>query len=289
MRETAGRLKVEQRIQELLEQILEDSCTPEQACATCPELLPEVRAQWNRLRSVERQLEALFPSSVPSQNEDTVPSGHSPETNLPNISGFEILQVLGHGGMGIVYRARQIKLNRIVALKMLLSGRFASCDERLRFQREAEAVAALKHPNIVQVYECNELDGQPYFTMEFVEGGSLSQLLGGTPQPARDAAALVATLARAAEVAHHSGIVHRDLKPANVLLTVDGTPKISDFGLARRVESDDYLTHTGARVGTPSYMAPEQAAGQLNAIGPATDVYALGAILYEMLTGRAPF
>src|SRR5262249_54604873 len=161
--------------------------------------------------------------------------------------------------------------------------------ERARFQREAEAVANLRHANIVQVYDVGEQDGRPFFTMEIVPGGSLAEKLAGVPQPAREAAALVVTLAEAVSAAHQGGIVHRDLKPANVLLAADGTPKISDFGLARRLEGGERLTQSGALLGTPSYMAPEQARGRTQALGPAVDIYALGAILYELLTGRPPF
>jgi serine/threonine-protein kinase len=191
--------------------------------------------------------------------------------------------------MGVVYRARHQRLGRLVALKMTLAGAYAFPDERERFRREAEAVAALRHPNLVQVYDAGDWAGRPYFTMELIEGGSLAQRLAGTPQPARQAAALLAMLAEAVQVAHQGGIVHRDLKPANILLTADGMPKIADFGLARRLESGAKLTQSGALVGTPSYMSPEQARGQSRAVGPVADVYALGAILYELLTGRPPF
>jgi serine/threonine-protein kinase len=208
---------------------------------------------------------------------------------LPRIPGYEVEAVLGRGGMGVVFRARHLRLNRPVALKMLLAGAYAGPHERERFQREAEAEAGLRHPNVVQVHDAGEHDGRPYFTMELVEGGSLAQKLRGTPQPARPAAALVATLAEAVHVAHACGIVHRDLKPANVLLTADGTPKISDFGIARRLQGGAGLTQSGEPLGTPSYMAPEQAQGRAGAVGLAVDVYALGAILYELLTGRPPF
>jgi eukaryotic-like serine/threonine-protein kinase len=197
--------------------------------------------------------------------------------------------VLGRGGVGVVYKAWHQRLNRDVALKMLLAGPFARPEEVERFWREAEAVASLRHPNIVQVYDLGDLDGRPYFTMEFVDGGNLAQKSAGTPQPAAQAAALVATLARAIQIAHQSGIIHRDLKPANILLTADGIPKVTDFGLARCQKSGAALTLTGVPVGTPSYMAPEQGQGRRDLIGPATDVYALGAILYELLTGRPPF
>ena len=172
---------------------------------------------------------------------------------------------------------------------MLIAGAYAGPHERARFQREAEAVAGLRHANIVQVYDVGDHEGWPYFTMELLEGGSLAQALAGTPQPARQAAALLATLAEAVQVAHQAGIVHRDLKPANILLTADGTPKVADFGLARHFDGEPALTLSGARIGTPSYMAPEQVIGKAGTIGPAADIYALGALLYEMLTGRPPW
>ena len=186
---------------------------------------------------------------------------------------------------------------------MLLAGAYAGPTELMRFQLEAEAVAGLCHPNVVQIYEVGEHEGRPYFTMEFVDGGSLAQKLAAAPpanaggsqtkpggsQHVRWAAELVATLAEAVSVAHRAGIIHRDLKPGNVLLTADGTPKISDFGLARRLKGEDGLTWTGAAVGTPSYMSPEQASDTAGPIGPASDVYGLGAVLYELLTGRPPF
>jgi serine/threonine-protein kinase len=188
----------------------------------------------------------------------------------------------------IVYRAWHLGLNRLVALKMLLAGPFAQPQEQARLVREARAVAALHHPNIVQVFDVGDVQGRPYFTMELVEGGSLADKIQAAPQPARQAAALLATLADAIHAAHQSGIVHRDLKPANILFTKGGTPKVMDFGLARRLESNGGLTLSGAPLGTPSYMSPEQARGE-KTVGPATDVYALGVILYEMLTGRPPF
>src|SRR6516162_3981396 len=191
--------------------------------------------------------------------------------------------------MGVVYKAWHRRLNRAVALKMLLAGPYARPEELERFLREAEAVAGLRHANVVQVYDVGDLDGRPYFTMEYVEGGSLAQKLAGTPQPADQAAALVAALAEAIQVAHQSGIVHRDLKPANILLTGDGTPKIADFGLARHFDGEPGFTLSGTRIGTPSYMAPEQVIGKTGTIGPAADIYALGVLLYEVLTGRPPF
>jgi eukaryotic-like serine/threonine-protein kinase len=209
--------------------------------------------------------------------------------DLPEVPGHEILGVLGRGGMGVVYKARQLSLNRTVAVKKILAGAYASPAELARFRHEAEAAACLQHPNIVQIHEVGEQDGRPYLVLEYVDGGSLAEQLAGTPQPARAAAQLVETLARAMHDAHQHGIVHRDLKPANVLLAADGTPKITDFGLAKRLDGGPGLTASGAIVGTPSYMAPEQAAGKGKEVGPAADVYALGGVLYECLTGRPPF
>jgi WD40 repeat protein len=207
----------------------------------------------------------------------------------PEVPGYEILAVLGRGGMGVVYKARQLSLKRVVALKMILAGAHAGPQELARFRTEAEAVARLQHPNVVQIYEVGDSGGLPYFSLEFVSGGSLARKLAGTPLPARQAAELLETLAKAMHHAHRRGIVHRDLKPANVLLARDGTPKVSDFGLAKRLDERAGQTQSGAVMGTPSYMAPEQAGGKTKAIGPLADVYALGAVLYECLTGRPPF
>jgi WD40 repeat protein len=208
----------------------------------------------------------------------------------PNIPGFEILGVLGWGGMGMVYRAHERSLNRLVALKMVHASAQADPQVLARLQVEAEAVARLQHPNIVQIYEVGQHGGSPFLVLELVAGPCLAQALSATPQPARWAAELVETLARAIHEAHALGVVHRDLTPANILLTPDERPKITDFGLAKLlVGGGDLRTQTGALLGTPSYMAPEQAASRHQAIGAATDVYALGAILYEVLTGRPPF
>jgi hypothetical protein len=204
------------------------------------------------------------------------------------IAGYEVLGELGRGGMGVVYKARQVPLDRVVALKMILAGGHAGPEERARFRREAEAVARLQHPNIVQVFEVGEHDGLPFFSIEFCPGGSLDRKLAGTPLPPREAAALVEKLATAMDAAHRKGVLHRDLKPANVLLAEGGTPKVTDFGLAKKL-GEAGQTASGAVVGTPSYMAPEQAGGQGKEVGPAADVYALGALLYECLTGRPPF
>jgi eukaryotic-like serine/threonine-protein kinase len=238
--------------------------------------------------AVEAELDALFPAPGHGPDADTAPSGQA-GAELPRIPGYDVEALLGRGGMGIVYRARHRRLNREVALKMLIAGAYAEPTERARFQREAEAVASLYHANIVAVYDVGDHEGCPYFTMELLEGGSLAQSLAGTPQPARQAAALLIALAEAVQAAHRAGIVHRDLKPANILLTAEGTPKVADFGLARPFEGDPALTFSGARIGTPSYMAPEQVVGKAETIGPSADIYALGALLHKMLTGRPPF
>jgi WD40 repeat protein/tRNA A-37 threonylcarbamoyl transferase component Bud32 len=215
-----------------------------------------------------------------------VPSGPA---DWPVVAGYEILGELGRGAMGVVYKARHRELKRFVALKMILAQDFAGPEQLARFRAEAEAVARLQHPHIVQIHEIGEQGGKPYFSLEFVEGGSLADKLRGTPLPARQAAQLVETLARAVQAAHQRSIVHRDLKPGNVLLTADGQPKIADFSLAKHLDGERDLTQEGVIVGTPSYMAPEQAQGKSKDIGPAADIYALGAILYELLTGRPPF
>lgn len=204
------------------------------------------------------------------------------------IVGYEILGELGRGGMGVVYKARQLGFDRVVALKMILSGGHTRLEDRERFRTEAEAIARLQHAHIVQVYQIGEHEERPFFSLEFCAGGSLDKRLRATPWTPPKAARLVETLARAVHVAHQHDVVHRDLKPGNVLLTEHGVPKITDFGLAKKMDDSD-RTKPGTVMGTPSYMAPEQALGKTDEIGPLADVYALGAILYEALTGRPPF
>jgi WD40 repeat protein len=251
-----------------------------------PELADQIRSLFPALL----ELEAGSPWPSPHEAATLSPGSPAPaEAARPEVPGYEVLEELGRGGMGVVYRARQVGLNRVVALKVILAGPHAGEAELARFRAEAEAVARLSHPNVVQIHEVGEHGGLPFFSLEYVAGGSLADRLDGTPWPARRAAALVETLARAVQAAHARGVVHRDLKPANVLLAADGTPKVTDFGLAKRLDVAKGQTQSGAVVGTPSYMAPEQATGKGKEVGPLADVYALGAILYELLTGRPPF
>jgi serine/threonine-protein kinase len=280
-------------------------------CRDCPELTPELHQRIEEFRhnhllpkpGTAPGAPAALPDaySTLASNQQTgfstvdlraasSPTGEPGAVSGPLASavpGYEILGELGRGGMGVVYKAWQQNLKRTVALKMILAGAHAGSDDLARFLREAETIARLKHPHVVQVYEFGSHEGKPYFSLEYLEGGSLASTLQGQPQAPAAAAQLVETLARAVQVAHEQQIVHRDLKPANILLTADGTPKITDFGLAK--QGDTGLTATGDLLGTPSYMAPEQAEGKAREVGPAADIYALGAILYELLTGRPPF
>src|SRR5262245_18742122 len=207
----------------------------------------------------------------------------------PSIPGYEIGRELGRGGMGVVWEAMQLGLQRRVALKMIRDGVLAGAEHRNRFRREAKAAARLHHPNIVQIYEFGEKNGHPYFAMELVEGVRLDSKLAEGAQPADWSAGLVELLARAMHYAHRQRVVHRDLKPGNILLTADGTPKVTDFGLAKCLDDEVHLTAPDAFLGTASYTAPEQAQGHTREVGPAADVYALGAILYALLTARPPF
>jgi hypothetical protein len=300
------------------------SLSAEELCAGCPELQPALQERLQALEAMNAMLatgdggQGTLSSPLPPSETVASASQRPAEAHpaageiVPCIPGYEILRELGRGGMGVVYQARQTGLKRLVALKMLLAGRYAAPSDRARFQAEVEAVARLQHPNLVQVFEVGEHEGRAFFSMEYLDGGNLEDQIASRAQPPREAAQLVEVLARAIHAAHQRGIIHRDLKPANVLLQRDegrGTrgeeesawasplaprpspviPKISDFGLAKRLDVSAGPTLTQHILGTPGYMAPEQAAGRSKHVGPATDIYALGAILYQVLTGRPPF
>jgi predicted Ser/Thr protein kinase len=253
-----------------------------------PDLATELRELWAAVQFAEAFASARRPSASGSRIAPPPFSRFAGRT----FGDFTLLEEIGRGGMGVVYKAQQQGLGRLVALKMILRGEHATPADLARFQIEARAAANLEHPNIVPVYAAGEHDGQAYFCMRYVEGETLAALLSRGPLRPRDAANLLSTISRAVDYAHQRGILHRDLKPSNILLDQYGVPHITDFGLAKRVhtqEGGSALTHSGAIVGTPAYMAPEQVSGSRGKPSPASDVYSLGVILYEMLTGRPPF
>lgn len=270
-----------------------------------PEDRPDPPANSDSLGSWDQSFDETNRDATPPPAAGTSPFPWTPppSADWPQIEGYEITSELGRGGMGVVFRASQLRLKREVALKMVQTSRYGGEGHRQRFLREANSIARLQHPNIVQVFDLGEHEGQPYLAMELVTGGNLAEAMrrertaaseSGSRSSRRstvwnEAARLVATLARAVQFAHQQGIIHRDLKPGNVLLTQTGEPKITDFGLAKQVEADPTLTADGAVLGTPGYMAPEQASGQTRRIGPASDIYSLGVILYELITGKRPF
>ena len=232
------------------------------------------------------------------QDPDLIPLHHIPQASSAggppvgpgeSIPGYEIVSELGRGAMGVVYKARQVRLNRTVALKLTHAWATATAEEKARFQAEAVAVAKVQHPNVIQIFDVGEHNGLAYLAVEYVDGGTLADRIGkGKPLPIGAAVHLLTQIARGVGAAHSRGVIHRDLKPANILLTADGVPKVADFGLAKQLGAESH-TVTGSILGTPAYMAPEQAMGQIRRIAPQTDVFSLGAILYEAVTGEVPF
>jgi serine/threonine-protein kinase len=252
-------------------------------CDSCIEALEHIGDDDTLVVALRRHV-----SGSPTTDEPVPPSSFA-QAEVLRLGSYDLLEKIGEGAMGVVYRARQVSFNRPVALKMAQPGQLIPPEARVRLQTEGEAIARLDHPNIVRVYACGEQDGQPYFSMELIEGQTLAQKLDGRPMPEREAAELVRTLALAVDFAHQKDVIHRDLKPANVLIAVDGSVKLTDFGLAKLLDAEAGQTRKETILGTASYMAPEQARGDVAAVGPLADVYGLGAILYETLTGKPPF
>jgi serine/threonine-protein kinase len=275
-------LDLVERAQELQAQGL--PVDPEELCRDCPDLRqPFLQA----LRAADCMGRLLDTPAGEGSADVAAPAG--PAAGLPAVPGYELTGVLGQGGMGVVYRAWQVQARRFVALKMIRDGGLAGPREVQRFRAEAEEAAGLDHPHIVPLYEVGAHDGRPFFSMKLLEGGRLEEQATCPARDPRAAARLVEKVARAVHHAHQRGVLHRDLKPANILLDERGEPHVADFGLAKRVRGSAGLTQSGAIVGTPGYMAPEQAAGAGQPLSTAVDTYALGAVLYALLTGRPPF
>ncbi len=250
-----------------------------------PELAEELRKLWGTAMLVDAVAYHSQSDITPLMSPAVILDRYPPQ----ELGDFVLVEEIGRGGMGIVYRARQKSLGRDVALKLILQGAQASPSDKARFQAEVAAAARLEHPNIVPIYEVGECEGWQYFGMQLINGQTLAKRIALGPVPEEEAIQLVLTIARAIAYAHSRGVIHRDLKPANILLDEAGTPHVTDFGLAKHVTPGASLTQSGTILGTPSYMAPEQAAGGRGRVGPLSDVYSLGAILYSLLTGRAPF
>jgi serine/threonine-protein kinase len=259
----------------------------EAICETHPELASDLRRLWGAVLVTD--VAAVASDQVPAVDQDEAISRRWRRLELPTTIGdYELLEEVGRGGMGVVFRARQVSLGREVAVKMILRGRLASDLDLSRFLSEASSTARLQHPHIVPVYEVGDIEGRPFFSMKFIDGETLGSKLADGPLPEREVARLLAPIARAIGFAHRQGVLHRDLKPSNILIDADGTPLVTDFGLAKRFGVENDLTRSGVVVGTPSYMSPEQASGRRDNIGPASDIYSLGCVLYHALTGRPP-
>jgi serine/threonine-protein kinase len=291
----------EERLAELIDS-LSEARGPE-AVALLERLVgahPDLAGQLRELFAAMSMADAVADASTILEPPRTEPPALAPPpapgsfvpgvTPLPaSFDDYELLEEVGRGGMGIVYRARQKSLDRIVAVKMLLRRDLATAADLARFRSEAEAAARLDHPGIVSIFEVGECGGHPFYSMRFIEGTTLAKRLATGGVLPREAAAILARVAEAVDAAHRGGVLHRDLKPSNILIDAAGKPHVSDFGLAKRIEADQDVTHTGAILGTPCYMSPEQAAGSRGDVGPTSDVWSLGAILYQTLTGRPPF
>lgn len=285
----------EQQFADLVSSLLERIQVGEQldlqvTTAQHPEFAEDLRDIWGTLIVTDVAASEARQFSVVHPDDETEAVAEPNKFNLPrDIGDYELLEVIGRGGMGVVYRARQRSLNREVAIKMIQENRPLDPENRARFITEAEATARLQHPSIVPVYEVSEFEGQPFFSMQLIRGQTLAALLRQGPLPQRQAATILASVSHAIHYAHTQGILHRDIKPSNIMLESGGRVCVTDFGLAKLVDSHDSLTRTGAAVGTPSYMPPEQAAGRSVQVSARSDVYSLGAVLYHALTGRPPF
>ncbi|MCC9606546.1 bifunctional serine/threonine protein kinase/MFS transporter [Blastopirellula sp. JC732] len=270
-----------------------ESVDLDQVTASHPDLASDLRELWGAVMladAVATQIRSDIDMTQSASGSAGSSSGNLSPLALPaDFGDYLLLEEIGRGGMGIVYRAKQKSLDRIVAVKMVLRDRLASSEDQARFRSEAEAAARIEHPTIVPIYEVGEIDRRCYFTMKYVQGETLSDRIARGPMPPRETAMLLKQVADAVHCAHQQGVLHRDLKPSNILLDESGRPLVTDFGLAKRTSDGIDLTRTGAILGTPTYMAPEQAAGNRGRIGPVSDVYSLGTILYAMLTGRPPF
>jgi len=263
-----------------------DSIDILEECRRYPEFSNELKSLWGTIVVAE----AVGSDDAKAASSDSSHDSGSWRMSLPYVMGdFELLEEVGRGGMGVVYRATQLSLGREVAIKMILKDQLASEQERQRFFAEARATAKLEHVGIVPVYDVGEVDGRPYFVMKFIRGRTLQELIRAGEVSQRDAARILEQTCRAVQVAHDAGIVHRDIKPSNILIDEMGHAKLTDFGLAKQKDSMDSLTRTGVVLGTPTYMSPEQASGKMGPIGPASDIYSLGSVLYHAITGRPPF
>ena len=269
----------------------------EQPFHPIPRSIPAAPVCWRRVSAPDEAVAGVDSSAVAAYSAEAAAKAGSAKADDPgraspmlmDFGDYELLEEIGRGGQGVVFRARQKSLNRTVALKVIGLGQWASKAHLKRFRLEAEAAARLEHPGIVPIHEVGERDGSCYFSMKFVEGGQLDEVVKREPMPIRRAVELIAKVARTVHYAHEHGILHRDIKPGNILLDAKGEPHLTDFGLARLVESESTVTRTMEVLGTPSYMAPEQAVGNNAAVSSVTDVYGLGAVLYQLLTGQPPF